>query len=232
MRRGAPRIEAAGRLPIYAAGPDCYLRRLRWGLSDRAGKRSRPAGRLEAEVRELGPETMHDRLAAVDPVAAGRIAPRDAIRIVRALEVHELTGRPISQLQTEWVQPRARFPHRLIVLDMADALLRERLAARMRQMLEAGWIDETRALLARGLTPEAHCFKALGYREIAAYLRGKLTREETEQAILQRTWQFVRRQRTWLRREREATWIDAADGIRAGVATIEKLLEKDGTAFL
>jgi tRNA dimethylallyltransferase len=220
-------ILARGRRPLYVGGTGLYLRALRWGLSPRTGRDTAIRQRLEGEVSELGSAALHDRLRQVDPVAAARIAPADAIRIVRALEVLEATGRPISEHQIEWPDPAARFPHVLVVLDADREALDRRIGARAAAMLRDGWIEETRALLARGLPPGQHCFKALGYRRIIDHLEGRIDRAELERLIVLRTRQFARRQRTWFRRERPATWI-AVDDNGAGnpPAALEKLVEK------
>jgi tRNA dimethylallyltransferase len=212
-----------GRLPLYVGGSGLYLRALRWGLSDRTGHSPEIRQRLETELAQTGPRAQHERLARADPDAAARIDPADAVRVVRALEVLEATGRPISDHQVEWRDPRPRFAHRLVVIDMEREELDRRIVRRAAAMLEAGWIDETRALLDRGLPPTQHCFKALGYRPILDHLQGRTDRAALEKEIVLRTRQFARRQRTWFRRERDARWLelDALDP-----APTRRILEK------
>jgi tRNA dimethylallyltransferase len=228
------RIVAAGRLPIYVGGTGLYLRALRWGLFEQEA--SDPAVRraLEDELRTAGAPAMHRRLAGLDPEAAAHIAPADAVRIVRALEVQAVTGRRMSELQRQWARPRPRFRHELVVLVAPRELVRRRIAERARIMLTGGWIEETRALLAAGVDESQHCFKALGYREVIDHIRGKMTFDELVARITTLTQQFARRQMVWLRRERPALWLEAGEGEKASKvqASIQKLLEKFHTPYV
>ncbi len=203
-------IVARGRLPLYVGGTGMYLRALRWGLFEEGASDPLLRAQLEREVAETGPASLHARLAGLDPESARRIGPADAVRIVRALEVQALTGRPASELRRQWEAPRPRFPHTMVVLALARDELRRRIAARTGAMLAEGWIAETRRLLEGGLDPASHCFKALGYREIIEHLEGRLGRAALAERIALRTAQFARRQLVWLRRERPAIWLDLA----------------------
>jgi tRNA dimethylallyltransferase len=219
-------ILARGRRPLYVGGTGLYLRALRWGLSHDAIHAAAIRRRLEEEARQSGPAALHARLAQVDPVTAARVAPADAIRVVRALEVFEATGRPISQLQSEWRNPTPRFPHVLAILEMDSAALERRIAARVDVMLRQGWIEETRTLLARGVPRERHCFKALGYRSIIDYLDGRLDAGQLRGQVILKTRQFAKRQRTWFRRERPATLVPIdSERPQDALAALEKLLE-------
>ena len=225
-------ILARGRVPMYVGGTGMYLRALRWGLFDaegHAGRNEALRAELEAEAARLGAESLHRRLAAFDAPAAARISPADTLRIVRALEVHAATGRRISDWQAQWREPTARFPHVLAILDAPLEVIRRRIAARVDAMLAAGWVEEVRRLLAAGLAPSRHCFKALGYREIIAHLRGELDAAAMRRLILTRTGQFARRQLTWLRREKDATWIRlTGERPEEALPQLEILLEKLG----
>lgn len=216
-------ILARGRMPLYVGGTGLYLRALRWGLFDQGARDDALRAELEAEARRLGPQALHARLTQVDPASASRIAPADAVRLVRALEVHALTGRPLSELQRQWERPAARFPHVLTVLVAPRELTRQRIVERAGQMLEEGWIEETRRLLVAGVPEEQHCFKALGYREVIAHLRGRLSLEQLRQAIITQTHQFAKRQLVWLRRERPAQWLAVPN---SGPADLLPTLEK------
>lgn len=231
-------IAAAGKLPVYVGGTGMYLRALRWGLIDDEARDEALRAKLQAEVDEHGAAALHARLNAADPEAAARIMPTDALRIVRALEGMGATGRRWSELQAQWRTPRPRFAHLLIVLHGERGWLRERIAQRTRAMLQAGWIEETEALLAAGVPRTQHCFKALGYREILDYLEGAFgtgerAREALAQRIIDQTRQFARRQLIWLRRERPALWLPAdAGGPQALAATVQNLLANAATRFL
>lgn len=213
--------------PLYVGGTGMYLRALRWGLFDMP--KSDPALKtyLRIEAEKLGTEAMHRRLQERDPETAARIPPADTQRIVRALEVLETTGKSLASVQRQWTKRKARFPHRLVVLSCPREVLIERIEKRVAAMLENGWIEEVQALLEAGLSPnEQHCFKALGYREIASYLTKEISREEMETKIRARTRQFSKRQLTWFRKEHDATWIEF-DGVDAACAVrkIQNFLE-------
>jgi tRNA dimethylallyltransferase len=193
-------IAARGRAVLVVGGTTLYLKALLYGLF-----RGPPAdldlrARLEAEAREAGAPALHARLARSDPAAAARIHPTDLRRLVRALEVLEKTGRPISDLQVEWKVLRPRYPHRLLALRRPRADLHARIAARVRAMAREGLVEEVRRLRAApgGLGRTAS--QAIGYREIAEHLDGEIpTLEEALERIRTRTNRLARAQETWLR---------------------------------
>ncbi|MCS6850875.1 MAG: tRNA (adenosine(37)-N6)-dimethylallyltransferase MiaA [Gemmataceae bacterium] len=194
-------IEGRGRRVLFVGGTPLYLKALLYGLF--LGPEPDPAlrRRLEEEAERLGPHALHDRLARVDPVAAARLHPNDRRRIIRALEVWEQTGRPVSAWQQQWKtpgQPGVEGP-RCVYLDVPRDELATRIDARVDRMLAAGWVEEARRLrqLPQPLSREAR--QALGYREVFAYLDGQLTWEEMRRRIQARCRQFAKRQRTWFR---------------------------------
>lgn len=240
----AEKIRERGRVPLFVGGTGMYLRALRRGLLDADREESDQEraravairARLEEEIRFLGSAALHERLERVDPELAARVHPNDPVRIVRGLEVIELEGRKLSGMQTQWAGGAMRFPHRLLILDCPGAELRRRIEARVDAMLRAGWVGEVRRLLDSGVSPEAHCMKALGYREIAGFLSetgevGCGARDSADDLpaeiiarIKTRTWQFARRQRTWFRRERGAERIDMTNP--GAVETISDLISR------
>lgn len=215
-----------GARPLYVGGTGMYLRALRWGLADVPAIPRGVRPRLEAEWRADGGAALYLRLGTLDPAIAARIAPGDHVRIVRALEVIEVTGRRFSDVQVQWENPTARFPHRLVVLNCPRTVLVERIERRVDAMMEHGWIDEVRALMRAGYPEGLHAFKALGYREIFALLRGEMNEATARAAIKARTRQFARRQLTWFRKERGAAWIEY-DGydVAQALPALEKELE-------
>lgn len=226
-------ILARGRVPLYVGGTGLYLRALRWGLFEQEGADGSIREALHEEIAAAGAPALHQRLAALDPASAARIAPNDAIRIVRALEVHAATGRRLSELQNQWERPRPRFDHTLVVIGAPRELIRRRIAERTRAMLEGGWIAEVRALLERGIPETQHCFKALGYREVIAHLRGELNFEALVSRVTTLTQQFAKRQMVWFRRERPALWLAPEGGDPASLeGQLEKLLEMFRTPLL
>jgi tRNA dimethylallyltransferase len=226
-------VVSRGRLPVYVGGTGLYLRALRWGLFEQPASDGRVRARLEAQIERQGAPALHARLAQVDPVAAERTQPADVVRIVRALEVYEITRRPLSQLQEQWERPQPRFPHVLVVLTARREQIRRRIAVRTARMLAGGWIEEVQRLLEDGVPEDQHCFKALGYTQIVDYLRGRCAREQMEERIVTLTGQFARRQLIWLRRERPAIWlaVDESAGL-ARVADLEKLLAKPSKPYV
>jgi tRNA dimethylallyltransferase len=155
---------------------------------------------LEDDAARLGAATLHARLAGIDPRAASAIHPNDALRIVRALEVHAQTGRPLGELRHEHGLGAPRQRTLFFALDREREALRARIEARVDAMLEAGLLDEVRALLGRW-PAECRAFGSVGYREVVQHLRGDVSREALRAEIVRSTWVYTRRQRTWFRSE-------------------------------
>lgn len=193
-------IAARGRLPIVVGGTGLWLRALVRGLVALPPPDPALRAGLEAEVARLGAPALHARLAHLDPRAAGAIHPNDALRIVRALEVHAQTGRALGELRHQHALGAPRYPTLFFALDRPREALRTRLERRVDTMLARGWVDEVRALLARW-GPDVRAFGSVGYREILAHVRGALSLEEARAAAVRASWVYTRRQRTWFRSE-------------------------------
>jgi tRNA dimethylallyltransferase len=191
-------IEARGRRVLFIGGTPLYLKTLLFGLFDGPPADRELRIRLEGDAARDGPEALHARLAAVDPAAGARLHPNDLRRVIRALEVWELTGRPISEWQKEWRQTPARGPA-VYCIDRPREELYERIGRRVSAMIAAGWLDEARRLsdLPRPVSREV--LAAIGYRELFHYLGGRSTWDETVSLILQRTRNYAKRQLTWFR---------------------------------
>ena len=222
--REMAQITESGRVPLLAGGTMLYFRALEQGLAPMPPADPRVRRRLAEEAGRDGLEALHRRLAGIDPQSAARIHPNDPQRIVRALEVAELTGRSLSAWHGH--SPPAAFPYRVLKLVLAPAgreELRERIAERFGQMLEAGFEDEVARLLARGdLDPELPAMRAVGYRQMAEYLLGNIDRPTMVQRAVDATRQLAKRQMTWLRREPEAHRLSGDDG---GVDQSSALIE-------
>lgn len=200
-------IAARGRLPIVVGGTGLYLRALLQGLFDGPSRDEALRRRFEAMARRFGDARVHRLLRRVDPPAAARTPPRDRVRVVRALEVFALTGRPLSRHHGETApDPLTGFRVRVVVLDPGPVALRAAVEARTRQMFAAGLLGEVRGLLEGGLSPEARPLKAIGYRQAVAVIRGELGREQAEAGVVTATMQYAKRQRTWFRHQVEALW--------------------------
>ena len=211
-------VRAAGRVPLLVGGTMLYFRALREGLSRLPAADAEGRARLEAEAAADGWDALHARLAAVDPQSAARIHPNDPQRLQRALEVFELTGRPLSEL---WAERSGGGPPpwrwRTLVVAPADrSALRDGIARRFHGMLEAGLLQEVEALYRRGdLHPGLPSIRSVGYRQAWAHLAGELDRETLIERAVTATRQLAKRQFTWLRRETEAAWFAAEDPDRA-----------------
>ncbi|MCI0643108.1 MAG: tRNA (adenosine(37)-N6)-dimethylallyltransferase MiaA [Gemmataceae bacterium] len=202
-------IENRGKKALIVGGTPLYLKSLIFGLFDGPEADAELRHRLEQEAREKGVSYLFQRLAAVDPQITQRIHPNDLRRIVRALEVHALTGKPLSAWQTQWKKEPAvgnqeagllnRGAPRCVWLDSPRDLLYERINRRVQEMFAAGWLEEARGLLALEKPLSKEAAQALGYKEIFAYLNGQGTLDETIALVQTRTRQFAKRQITWFR---------------------------------
>ena len=199
-RRAIAGIVARGRLPLIVGGTLLYLRALREGLAELPGADESVRAMIDAEARSLGWAALHERLRAVDPVAAARIDPADRQRIQRALEVHALTGRPLTELQKP-VPDAAPLEIATVALVPDDRVdLGRRIERRFDAMIDAGFVAEVEALRARGdLVPDQPALRAVGYRQIWAHLDGAYDWSEARRRAIVATRQLAKRQLTWLR---------------------------------
>ncbi|WP_127130918.1 tRNA (adenosine(37)-N6)-dimethylallyltransferase MiaA [Georgenia sp. SYP-B2076] len=200
-------IRARGRLPILVGGSGLYLRSVLDHL-DFPGTDPEVRAELEARAERLGTRPLHDELARLDPGAAARIDPRNTRRVVRALEVIAVTGEMFSARMPEHVYA---LPAVQLGIAVPRAELNERIAARAAQMMAGGLVEETEALLARGLADGVTARRAVGYAQAAAVVAGRLTREEAVEAISIATRQLARRQEKWFRRDPRITWLQVTD---------------------
>jgi tRNA dimethylallyltransferase len=193
-------ISARGKRPLFVGGTPLYLKALLHGLFKGPPADETIRCRLNDEAATVGGAVLHARLAAVDPVSAARLHPNDVRRVIRALEVWELTGRPISDWQTQWNKEIAHeHDGRCFYLDLPRSQLYARIDARVEQMIGEGLVEEVRALrrLPRPLSREAA--QAVGYKEMFAYIDGQTDLTETIQHIQRRSRRFAKRQMTWFR---------------------------------
>ena len=206
-------ISAAGRIPLLVGGTMLYFRALEQGLASLPSAHPGVRERLEREAQELGWEVLHRRLAEVDTESAARIHPNDPQRLQRALEVYELSGRPLSRLVAEQAHPW--LPYRTLKLVVAPTdreVLRQRIARRFELMMEQGFIAEVEGLYRRGdLDPTLPSIRCVGYRQAWSYLSGELGQEEMVERAVVATRQFAKRQFTWLRKETGLNWLDSLD---------------------
>ncbi len=201
-------IQARGRLPLVVGGTMLYARALRGGLSNLPSADAEVRARIDARAQELGWPALHAKLREIDPVTAARLPPTDSQRIQRALEVFELTGVPLSQLQGAPRRPALRLAT-IALLPQDRAEVHRRIERRFDEMLAAGFLDEVRRLMARGdLDPDLPSMRSVGYRQAWRHLRGETTFAQFRAEAIAATRQLAKRQITWLRSMDDAVRID------------------------
>jgi tRNA dimethylallyltransferase len=213
-RRAIDAIHARGRLPIVVGGSGLYVRAVIDNL-DFPGTDPELRERLERELIEVGPAAMHAKLASLDPAAAEAILPGNGRRIVRALEVLELSGRPFSATLPSY---EAVYDVVQIGVDLPRDRLDERIAARVAGMWRAGLVAEVADLAAAGLRDGRTASRALGYAQVLRFLDGQWSQEEAAAQTVKATRRFARRQLSWFRRDPRITWLPADEPDLAGRA--------------
>lgn len=218
-------IISRGKLPIVVGGTGLYLNALIEGYDFpliQADPEIRK--RLEGEAKSFGSGHLYEKLKKADPDAALKIHFNDTKRIIRALEVIELTGKPMSQAQTK---NENNLPYELVVigLEMDRKKLYEKIEERVDQMLKAGLVDEVRNLIKEGYNDKLSSMQAIGYKEVAEHLRGKYSYEEMVNILKQNTRNFAKRQMTWFRRFKNVNWIDVE---KLNASAIIGLVKKEG----
>ncbi|HXT43277.1 MAG TPA: tRNA (adenosine(37)-N6)-dimethylallyltransferase MiaA [Pseudonocardiaceae bacterium] len=204
-RRVVEELLTAGRVPVLTGGSGLYVRAVLDEL-DFPGTAPELRAELEGELAEQGAPALHERLHRLDPVAAGRILPSNGRRLVRALEVIRITGRPFSAALPP--SGPARYRAVLIGLDTDAAVLDARVGARVDRMFEQGLVAEVRDLLSRGLRAGRTASRALGYQQIIAALDAGADPAAAAAPIAAATRRFIRRQRSWFRRDDRVSWLD------------------------
>ena len=204
-------IDSRGMVPIVVGGSGLYIRAA-LGELDFPGTDEAIRERLEAELAERGPAPLHERLLVADPVAAAAILPSNGRRIVRALEVIELSGRPFSATMPGYDggRPAVQFG---VQVDREE--LDRRIEARVDRMWAAGLEAEVRRLAAHGLRDGKTASRALGYQQMLRYLDGELTLDQARQETARATRRFARRQESWFRRDPRVRWLSAGERLRA-----------------
>jgi tRNA dimethylallyltransferase len=211
-------IAGRGRLPIVVGGTGLYYRALVTGLFDAPPPDESIRARHRAQAAADGTESLHARLAAIDPEAAAAIRVRDLVRISRALEIFEQTGVPITTLRRRAAPPADLAPT-VLLFDPALATLRARIAARVDQMIAAGFLDEVRALRAAGYGPALKPLQALGYKQLGAVLDGTAALADAAAETVRATFAYARRQRTWFRKQEAARRFEGEPAIDEALAT-------------
>jgi tRNA dimethylallyltransferase len=199
-------ILGRGRVPVVVGGSGLYVRALTDGVFDGPGRDPALRKRLEAEAGNLGSSALYERLRAVDPEKARQIGPANVVRLVRALEVYELAGRPMSELEKNAKPlgiPTAKFG-----LMRSTRELYAMLDRRVDRMIDLGFLDEVKGLVAGGYGDSPPVRMSLGYRELIEHLEGQHSLEDAVGLIKRNTRHFAKRQMTWFRKEKDIMWID------------------------
>lgn len=202
-------IQGRGRRALVVGGSGLYLRALFEGISPVPPGDPEVRRRLRERLDEEGLEALTRELERVDPATAERLAPGDTQRVLRALEVAEVSGEPLSA----WIfrQPFGiqRIAAARVGLTVPRAILYDRIAGRVARMMEAGWLEEVSGLLSRGLDPGLPAFQAIGYRQLVRHLEGEWSLDRAIAETIRATCRFAKRQETWFRKEPDITWFSA-----------------------
>jgi tRNA dimethylallyltransferase len=199
-------LHRRGAVPLIVGGTGLYIKALLHGLFRSDAGDPAVRRRLAAEAETLGIRELHARLTACDPESARRLHPNDTARILRALEVFEVTGRPISGFHREHRFAEAPFDALQIGLHLDRDVLYERIESRVDAMLAAGLEDEVRGLLSAGYGPQLKSMQAIGYSHAAAWLAGRIGRDEAVRTLKRDTRRFAKRQMTWFRADPQIVW--------------------------
>jgi len=226
-RTAIEEIAARGRNPLVVGGSGLYLRVIRGGIFRGPAASPEIRSRLARIAAEHGVPYLHQRLRELDSESANRIGVNDLYRIVRALEVFELTGETISTHQHRHRFADLGYDTLTIGIEVDRKKLYEAIDARFDAMVAAGLIEEVRALTQAGYSPEKPPLSTIGYKQIAAYLRGELTLADATALAKQESRHLAKRQLTWFRREPEIVWLDPERGANDALALFEKFFRRE-----
>jgi tRNA dimethylallyltransferase len=220
-------LQRREKLPVFTVGTGLYLRALLEGLSDAPTRSEDLRERLRRAADARGHAHLHRILARLDPASAARIAPRDVVKMIRALEVRLLTGKPITELHRAGRPPLEGYHAIKIGLAPPRAALYQRIERRVDAMLAAGWLAEVKQLLAAGISADSKPFQFIGYDELRMHLAGVITFDAAVAAIRQATRRYAKRQLTWFRKEQGVRWFEGfGDDPAIAAAVAEHLAEQ------
>jgi tRNA dimethylallyltransferase len=205
-------IHARRRLPIVVGGSGLYIRALVDGIFWEACKDQELRIKLKREIEEEGLDALYQRLCRIDPEATRKIHANDQKRIIRALEVYEITGQPISKMQKEKTQP-ADFSAYFWGLRWPREILYKRINRRVDTMMEKGLVEEVKQLQSKGFGLELNALDSVGYKEIFAFLKGECTYDEAVEQIKRNTRRFAKKQLIWFRKDKRIRWIDMEEPV-------------------
>lgn len=204
-------IKSRGKTVIAAGGTSLYIKVLLFGLFEGPGSDEKIREKLKSQVDKIGLGKLHEQLAKIDSEAALRIHPNDARRIIRALEVYDLTGKPISSFQSQW-DTKPNHNWKIIGLRRDKDIESGRINARVKKMVELGLVDEVKSLLAEVEPLSKQAAAAIGYAEIIEHLNSKLSLDEAIEKIKINTRRLAKSQRGWMKTFTDVNWLDIEDG--------------------
>jgi tRNA dimethylallyltransferase len=210
-------IHGRGKMPFIVGGTGLYVESVCYDFKfQNIGASETFRSEMQAYAKDHGSEALHERLAQVDPATALKLHCNDEGRVIRALEVHHLTGKPLSELQSQSRGDDKQSPYRLCIigLTMERARLYERIEQRIDEMLETGLVDEVSRLLEEGVPRDAISMRGLGYKEIVAYLAGEYDYASAVDILKRDTRHFAKRQLSWFRHMKALEWVDVGDGTK------------------
>ncbi|MDZ7268036.1 MAG: tRNA (adenosine(37)-N6)-dimethylallyltransferase MiaA [candidate division KSB1 bacterium] len=205
-RRVVVEIMQRGKTPLIVGGSGFYLQALLQGLSTALPSDLRLRAQLQQRLRDEGAPALHRELARIDPPAAARLHPNDGHRLVRALEVYQLSGCTLTELQRQAGEPPS-FRYRFFCLALERSRLYQRINRRVEEMVAAGLLEECRRLLALGYSPQLNALQTVGYQEAFQFLNGEISHAEMVALIQRHTRQYAKRQLTWFRRRPNCEWL-------------------------
>jgi tRNA dimethylallyltransferase len=226
-RRAAETLEdlrSRGRVPVITAGTGLYLRALLEGLAESPERSEELRERMREIVARRGPARLHAILARLDPETAARVEAADTQKVIRAVELRLLAGRPVGDIHRSGREPLQGYEIVKIGLAPQRPALYARIHERIDAMIAAGWIDEVRHLIDSGVPETAKPFQFIGYSQWREYLHQKLSREEAIEQIRKATRHFAKRQQTWFRREAGVHWIEGFGDVPATIRAAEKFI--------
>ena len=224
-------IQSRGKRVLLVGGAGLYFRAVVDGLFEGPGADPVLRERLEGEAAQHGADVLHERLRACDPASANRIHPNNIVRVIRALEVYELTGTPMSEHQQQWHPEKQRYPFIAFCLTMPRARLYRRIEQRVDVMLANGLVAEVGSLLGAGYARDTVALQSFGYRELIAYLDGKCTYVEAITQLKQNTRRFAKRQLTWFRKDTRLEWVDRELTSNVVSYILKKIGDQDNLVF-
>lgn len=219
------KIQQRGKRAMLVGGAGLYFRAVVDGIFEGPDADVEFRAKLRQKAEELGRDVLHSRLAEIDPESADRIHKNDLIRIIRALEVYEKTGKPISQLQRQWGRTEPRYPFIAFGINRPREELYHRIEARVDKMLEMGLLEEVKSLLECGYDRDSPAMRGFGYKEFIDYLDGQHNFQTAVELLKRNTRRYAKRQLTWFRNDARIQWINLS-GVGSIDAAISQIVTK------